>query len=208
MKEANTCWQQTPYGKLKPQRCSWCVLYTNWDGNWKYYADRLKDTHLNVSWLDSNVTYSALVAGDYEVCDQLLWVTCELAWSERKVVDKLDHTVDPGTDWSGGNGWSATKVYNAGDQVAHNGATYEAKWWTQGMTRLMAALGGGCWSQLPAGRRSIHRQLTLPHRSLLGRPCTCRSCSGRPNTRRLEPPVTEPPVVIWPISVYYVASRR
>ena len=46
-----------------------------------------------------------------------------------RVVDQLDPVdPDPGT----GKAWSATKVYNTGDEVTHEGATYKAKWWTQG----------------------------------------------------------------------------
>ena len=32
-----------------------------------------------------------------------------------------------------GTGWDPSAVYLGGDQVAHNGVVYEAKWWTQGV---------------------------------------------------------------------------
>ncbi|MDN3700155.1 chitinase [Vibrio artabrorum] len=126
--EVNTCWQQTPYGSLNLNGAT-DVLYTNWDGNWKYYADRPEGNSFECDLVGFQTAYSALVAGDYEKCVTNFYGS-HASWPEVKVVDKLD-PVDPGTD-PGGNGWSATKVYNAGDQVTHNGATYEAKWWTQG----------------------------------------------------------------------------
>ena len=82
-----------------------------------------------------------MVAGDYEKCVTNFYGS-HASWPEVKVVDKLD-PVDPGTD-PGGNGWSATKVYNAGGQVTHYGATYEAKWWTQGDDPA----NGGPWKLL------------------------------------------------------------
>ncbi len=56
-------------------------------------------------------------------------------WPQVRVVETI--TPDPGPGPGPGpdptpNGWSATNVYNGGDQVVVNGVTYEAKWYTQG----------------------------------------------------------------------------
>ena len=37
-----------------------------------------------------------------------------------------------GSDSGNGAEWSPTRIYVAGDTVTYNGATYRAKWWTQG----------------------------------------------------------------------------
>ena len=65
--EANTCWQQTPYGSLNLNGAT-DVLYTNWDGNWKYYADRPEGYSFECELVGFQTAYSALVAGDYEKC--------------------------------------------------------------------------------------------------------------------------------------------
>ena len=126
--EKSTCWQQTPYGSLNLNGAT-DVLYTNWDGNWKYYADRPGGYSFECELVGFQTAYSALVAGDYEKCVTNLYGS-HSSWPEVRVVEQLD-PVDPGTD-PGGNGWDINKVYNAGEQVTHNGATYQAKWWTQG----------------------------------------------------------------------------
>ncbi len=44
------------------------------------------------------------------------------------VVQNPDYGTGPG----GIGEWSSTQIYVAGDTVTYNGATYQAKWWTQG----------------------------------------------------------------------------
>ncbi|ASJ39433.1 chitinase [Vibrio vulnificus] len=140
--EKNTCWQQTPYGSLNLNGAT-DVLYTNWDGNWKYYADRPGGYSFECELVGFQTAYSALVPGDYEKCVTNFYGS-HASWPEVRVVDKLD-PVDPGTQL-GGNEWSASKVYVAGDQVTYKGATYKAKWWTQGNDPSL----GGPW-ELVAG---------------------------------------------------------
>ncbi|MCU8333405.1 chitinase [Vibrio vulnificus] len=140
--EKNTCWQQTPYGSLNLNGAT-DVLYTNWDGNWKYYADRPGGYSFECELVGFQTAYSALVPGDYEKCVTNFYGS-HASWPEVRVVDKLD-PVDPGTQ-PGGNEWNASKVYVAGDQVTYKGATYKAKCWTQGNDPSL----GGPW-ELVAG---------------------------------------------------------
>ncbi|EMA8957341.1 chitinase [Vibrio fluvialis] len=126
--EKNTCWQQTPYGSLNLNGAT-DVLYTNWDGNWKYYPDRPGGYSFECELVGFQTAYSALVEGDYEKCVTNFYGS-HANWPQVRVVEKLEPS-DPGTD-PGSNVWDKNVVYNAGDQVVWNGATYEAKWWTQG----------------------------------------------------------------------------
>ncbi|MBY7869318.1 chitinase [Vibrio fluvialis] len=126
--EKNTCWQQTPYGSLNLNGAT-DVLYTNWDGNWKYYPDRPGGYSFECELVGFQTAYSALVEGDYEKCVTNFYGS-HANWPQVRVVEKLEPS-DPGTD-PGSNVWDKNAVYNAGDQVVWNGATYEAKWWTQG----------------------------------------------------------------------------
>ncbi|MEZ8100222.1 chitinase [Vibrio bivalvicida] len=139
--EKNTCWQQTPYGSLNLNGAT-DVLYTNWDGNWKYYADRPGGYSFECELVGFQTAYSALVPGDYEKCVTNFYGS-HASWPEIRVVEKLD-PVDPDPD--NGTGWSATKVYNAGDKATYKGATYKAKWWTRGDEPSL----GGPW-ELVAG---------------------------------------------------------
>jgi len=51
---------------------------------------------------------------------------------------------DGGTDCSGVASWDAGSTYNGGDQVTHDGALWEAQWWTQGTEPSRDA---GVWSR-------------------------------------------------------------
>ncbi len=128
--EQNTCWQQTPYGSLNLNGAT-DVLYTNWDGNWKYYSDRPGGYSFECELVGFQTAYSALVPGDYEKCVTNLYES-HSSWPEVRVVDELVvvDPVEPPID--GVAAWDASKVYTGGDQVSYSGAVYEAKWWSQG----------------------------------------------------------------------------
>ncbi|NVJ55921.1 MAG: carbohydrate-binding protein [Vibrionaceae bacterium] len=144
--EKNTCWQQTPYGSLNLNGAT-DVLYTNWDGNWKYYADRPGGYSFECELVGFQTAYSALVPGDYEKCVTNLYES-HASWPEVRVVDQLD-PVDPGTGDGTGNEWDANKIYTGGEEVTYQEATYRAKWWTQGHEPSL----GGPW-ELIAGTPS------------------------------------------------------
>ncbi|NAW57286.1 MULTISPECIES: chitinase [unclassified Vibrio] len=126
--EKNTCWQQTPYGSLNLNGAT-DVLYTNWDGNWKYYPDRPGGYSFECELVGFQTAYSALVPGDYEKCVTNFYGS-HANWPQVRVVAQLEPG-DPGTEPGSGD-WDSNKVYNAGDQVVFNGVVYQAKWWTQG----------------------------------------------------------------------------
>ncbi|WP_261382848.1 carbohydrate-binding protein, partial [Vibrio cyclitrophicus] len=79
----------------------------------------------------------------------------------------------PVTD-PGDNVCCATRVYNKDDQLTHNGATYEAKWWTQGDDPA----NGGPW------------------KLVAGEPTPVDPDPVDPSP--VEPPVTEPPIIVDP----------
>ncbi|KJY85094.1 carbohydrate-binding protein [Vibrio galatheae] len=137
--EKNTCWQQTPYGSLNLNGAT-DVLYTNWDGNWKYYADRPGGYSFECELVGFQTAYSALVPGDYEKCVTNFYGS-HAGWPQVRIVDTLEPS-EP--DQGEGSGWSVSKVYNTGDEVTHQGATYRAKWWTQGDDPSL----GGPWELL------------------------------------------------------------
>ncbi|MCA0935834.1 carbohydrate-binding protein [Vibrio alginolyticus] len=128
--EQNTCWQQTPYGSLNLNGAT-DVLYTNWDGNWKYYSERPGGYSFECELVGFQTAYSALVPGDYEKCVTNLYDS-HSSWPEVRVVDELVvvDPVEPPVD--GVAAWDVSKVYTGGDQVSYSGAVYEAKWWSQG----------------------------------------------------------------------------
>ncbi|TFF80901.1 carbohydrate-binding protein [Aeromonas taiwanensis] len=130
--EKNTCWQQTPYGSLNLNGAT-DVLYTNWDGNWKYYPDRPGGYSFECELVGFQTAYSALVPGDYEKCVTNVYGS-HANWPKVRVVAQLDPApVDPTTPPVGGvPAWEASKVYTAGNKVSHKGVIYQAKWWTQG----------------------------------------------------------------------------
>nr|VVV03936.1 hypothetical protein AW0309160_01319 [Aliivibrio wodanis] len=129
--ETNTCWQQTPYGSLNLNGAT-DVLYTNWDGNWKYYADRPEGASFECELVGFQTAYSALVPGDYEKCVTNFYES-HANWPVTRVVDVLPpKPTDPTDPVDPTNSWDASKVYNTGDQVVVNGVTYQAKWWNQG----------------------------------------------------------------------------
>ncbi|MGL5672566.1 MAG: chitinase [Plesiomonas shigelloides] len=144
--EKNTCWQQTPYGSLNLNGAT-DVLYTNWDGNWKYYADRPGGYSFECELVGFQTAYSALVKGDYEKCVTNFYGS-HASWPKVRVVEKLDPPpVNPGEPPVGGvAGWEAGKVYNAGDKVSYKGVIYQAKWWTQGDDPSK----GGAWAVVTA----------------------------------------------------------
>ena len=65
--EENTCWQQTPFGSLNFSNAE-DVLYTNWEGDWQYYADRSGDFSFECKLVGYQTAYSALVTEDYQKC--------------------------------------------------------------------------------------------------------------------------------------------
>ncbi|MCP3697572.1 MAG: carbohydrate-binding protein, partial [Aliivibrio sp.] len=128
--EANTCWQQTPYGSLNLNGAT-DVLYTNWDGNWKYYPDRPEGASFECELVGFQTAYSALVPGDYEKCVTNFYES-HANWPVTRVVETLPtDTSEPTDPTDPTNTWDADKVYNTGDQVIVNGVTYQAKWWNQ-----------------------------------------------------------------------------
>ncbi|CZF78018.1 putative bifunctional chitinase/lysozyme precursor [Grimontia celer] len=142
--EKNTCWQQTPFGSLNLQGAT-DVLYTNWDGNWKYYPDRPGGFSFECELVGFQTAYSALVPGDYEKCVTNFYGS-HANWPTVRVVADADKP-STGTPGGGGepvdpNAWSATKVYNTGDRVVVNGVTYEAMYWTQGDDPLLSEAWG------------------------------------------------------------------
>ncbi len=129
--EKNTCWQQTPYASLNLNGAT-DVLYTNWDGNWKYYADRPGGYSFECELVGFQTAYSALVPGDYEKCVTNLYES-HASWPEIRVVDKLaPPPTEPEPPVGGVPEWEVTKVYTGGNEVTYKGAKYKAKWWTQG----------------------------------------------------------------------------
>lgn len=129
--ETNTCWQQTPYGSLNLNGAT-DVLYTNWDGNWKYYSDRPEGASFECELVGFQTAYSALVPGDYEKCVTNFYES-HANWPVTRVVETLPTDPSEPTDpTEPTNSWDIDKVYNTGDQVVVSGVTYQAKWWNQG----------------------------------------------------------------------------
>ncbi|MGD8119814.1 chitinase [Vibrio sp. TRT 2004] len=129
--EKDTCWQQTPYGSLNLNGAT-DVLYTNWDGNWKYYADRPGGYSFECELVGFQTAYSALVEGDYEKCVTNFYGS-HASWPEVRVVEQLDPvdpspTPDPTPDPGGMTHWEpgVTQVAN-GDKVTYNGKCFIAK---------------------------------------------------------------------------------
>ena len=138
--EVNTCWQQTPYGSLNLNGAT-DVLYTNWDGNWKYYSDRPEGASFECELVGFQTAYSALVPGDYEKCVTNFYES-HANWPVTRVVDSLPtEPTDPTDPVDPTNTWDASKVYNTGDQVVLNGVTYQAKWWNQSENPITGTTG-------------------------------------------------------------------
>ena len=138
--EANTCWQQTPYGSLNLNGAT-DVLYTNWDVNWKYYSDRPVGASFECELVGFQTAYSALVPGDYEKCVTNFYES-HANWPVTRVVETLPTDPSEPTDPTDPtNTWDANKVYNTGDQVVVNGVTYQAKWWNQGENPVTGTTG-------------------------------------------------------------------
>lgn len=153
------------------------MLYTNWDGNWKYYSDRPGGHSFECELVGFQTAYSALVAGDYEKCVTNFYQS-HAGWPEVRVVDKLD-PVDPVDPPVGGvAAWDSGKVYNTGDQVSYQGAVYEAKWWSQGNEPTKGD----------------------PWKLVSGTPTEPPTTEPEPPVTEPEPPVTEPePPVTEPV---------
>lgn len=107
------------------------MLYTNWDGNWKYYSDRPGGYSFECELVGFQTAYSALVAGDYEKCVTNFYGS-HANWPQVRVVDSIDPETPTEPPVVGVAAWDSAKVYNTGDKVSYKGAIYEAKWWSQG----------------------------------------------------------------------------
>lgn len=184
--EKNTCWQQTPYGSLNLDGAK-DVLYTNWDGNWKYYADRPGGVSFECELVGFQTAYSALVEGDYEKCVANFYGS-HANWPEIRVVDKLDpvEPTDPTNPVPGIDSWDANKVYTGGDQVSYQESVYEAKWWSQGNVPAK----GDPW-KLVSGS-------PIPTEPTPTEPTPVDPEPTDPNPT--EPPVIDPPVVEPPVA--------
>jgi len=125
--EENTCWQQTPFGSLNLSNAE-DVLYTNWEGDWQYYADRPGGFSFECKLVGYQTAYSALVTGDYEKCVTNFYES-HVNWPKVRIVDQIIDPVEPPTNDSE---WAASKVYVANTLVTYLELQYKAKWWTQG----------------------------------------------------------------------------
>lgn len=125
--ETNTCWQQTPFGSLSLNNAE-DVLYTNWEGDWQYYADRPGGFSFECNLVGYQTAYSALVSGDYEKCVTNFYQS-HVNWPTIRIVDEFPDPVDPPT---GDNDWDSNTVYLNGVEVTYLGSQYKAKWWTRG----------------------------------------------------------------------------
>lgn len=125
--ETNTCWQQTPFGSLSLNNAE-DVLYTNWEGDWQYYADRPGGFSFECNLVGYQTAYSALVSGDYEKCVTNFYQS-HVNWPTIRIVDEFPDPVDPPT---GDNDWDSNTVYLNGVEVSYLGSQYKAKWWTRG----------------------------------------------------------------------------
>lgn len=132
--ESNTCWQQTPYGSLNLNGAT-DVLYTNWEADFSYHADRPEGVSYECKLVGYQTAYSALVPGDYEKCVTNFYLSHQ-RWPEVRVVDKLDPVPTPGPGPGPGpnpdpNGfivWEAGKTdVGVGAKVTHNGKCFVAK---------------------------------------------------------------------------------
>ena len=132
--EKNTCYQQTPYGSLNLEGAEG-VLYTNWEAEFQYFADRPGGMSFECKLVGYQTAYSALEPGGYEKCITDVYGALQ-NWPEIRIVS-ADEIVVPtavpsDSPTPGIPSWTAAAVYNKGDQVSHKGAIYQANWWTQG----------------------------------------------------------------------------
>ncbi|WMN61807.1 chitinase (plasmid) [Pseudoalteromonas xiamenensis] len=127
--EENTCWQQTPYGSLNLNGAT-DVLYTNWEGDWGYYADRPGGYSFECKLVGYQTAYSALVPGDYEKCVTNFYKS-HANWPTVTVVDSIKPPKEE-PPVGGVAAWSAEKAYSKGDKVGFNNQLFQAKWWTKG----------------------------------------------------------------------------
>lgn len=131
--EENTCWQQTPFGSLNLNGAT-DVLYTNWEGDWAYHADRPGGYSFECKLVGYQTAYSALVAGDYEKCVTNFYQS-HANWPKVTIVDTLPPSTKPPVEEPPVGGvapWNKDKAYSKGDKVSFNNQIFQAKWWTKG----------------------------------------------------------------------------
>jgi chitodextrinase len=199
--EKNTCFQQTPYGSLNLNGAT-DVLYTNWDGNWKYYSDRPEGQSFECELVGFQTAYSALVPGDYAKC-----VTnahgSHANWPVVRISDEviITPTPIPCSDCVTSDAWDTKKVYSGGDQVSYKGATYEAKWWNQ--SNLPDA--GGPWKLVgdkpvtPPTASPIPVPTVTPTPQVIVTPEPTPSATPTPPVPVITPkPTTTPTPVVTP----------
>ena len=127
--EANTCWQQLPYGSLNLEGAT-DVLYTNWDGDWGHHAELPTGNSFACKLVAYQTAYSALTPEDYEKCVTNFYGSHQ-GWPLIRAVNVLpDVVVEPPVD--GVLGWIEGKVYQSTNKAAYKGGIYEAKWYSKG----------------------------------------------------------------------------
>ncbi len=166
--EKDTCWQQLPYGSLNLSGAT-DVLFTNWDGDWSYHADRPGGVSFECKLVGYQTAYSALVTGDYEKCVANFYES-HANWPVVRVVDDLPPIEPPPVDGTY-PAWDSSSVYVGGDKVTYQNVSYSAKWWTQGNEPSK----GGPWEVIAGDPLAPEPPVTEPPVDP-------------------EPPVTEPPV--------------
>ncbi|GAA1502634.1 chitinase [Agromyces terreus] len=108
-----------------------------WDGNDWWSLDDPTSVNAKAEWLAAEGYSGAMwwdVTGDYRN---------ELGGALGSTLRAA--TPGPGTDASCAAPWYATGVYKAGSVVSHNGAEYQAKWWTRNQQPGGA---NGPWKQI------------------------------------------------------------
>ena len=193
--EENTCWQQTPFGSLNLSNAE-DVLYTNWEGDWQYYADRPGGFSFECKLVGYQTAYSALVTGDYEKCVTNFYQS-HVNWPTVRIVDQITDPVEPPTN---DTEWTANKVYVANTLVTYLEQQYKAKWWTQGDKPS----DGGPWSIVSATPPTVPPTEPVP-------PTIPPTEPVPPIEPPTEPvPPTEPPTGIaqWDVTIVYYGGDQ